>query len=72
MTDHDTYVYLSAALDQNACKATLVAALTSRVDELQQRGVALTAIVNQLQQIAAEPYQMNDDIIALVLDELTV
>lgn len=61
-------IYLSAALDQEACKATLLSALVSRVDGLRLRGVSDEQICTALYQLSLDPYQMNDDVIVDVME----
>ena len=70
MTDEAIQGYLSAALDQEACKKTLIAALESRVAQLQARGISDTRIIASLKHLSDEPFQMNDDVIEDVLESI--
>jgi hypothetical protein len=63
MSDNEIQVYLSMSLDQEACKATLLAALKSRVDALRDKGVPDSTIVTCLENLIEASYQMNDDVI---------
>lgn len=67
MTADEISGYLSAALDQEACKDTLRAALVSRVESLAQRGIEDSIIVRQLEELCEDPYQINDDVIREVI-----
>ena len=67
MTTDEISGYLSAALDQEACKDTLRAALVSRVESLEQRGITHTVILAGLEELCADPYQINDDVIEEVI-----
>lgn len=68
MTDHEAQGYLSAALDQEACKATLTAALKSRVSELEMRGFSGERILSCLYGLCDDPFQMHEDIIEDVIE----
>ena len=70
MTRDDMTLYLSAALDQEACKATLMAALWSRVDTLRDKHMADNQIIDLLQAIGDDPYQLNEDVIYEVIEEM--
>lgn len=70
MTRDDIKLYLSAALDQEACKATLMAALWSRVDVLRDKHLADNQIIDLLQSISADPYQLNEDVVYEVIEEM--
>lgn len=68
LSSNEHSIYLSAALDQEACKATLLSALVSRVDGLRSRGVTDEQICTALYQLSLDPYQMNDDVIVDVME----
>ncbi len=68
MSDDEVQVYLAAALDQEACKATLTAALESRVTALQRLDISNARILTGLQNLCDAPYQMNDDVIYDVIE----
>lgn len=70
MTTTDIQTYLSNALDQEACRDTLITALRSRVVELQTQGISQVTLFNYLQYLANDEYQINDDIIYAVMDML--
>jgi len=72
MSDSEIQVYLSAALDQEACKATLLAALSSRVDALRGLHIPDTTIIASLHNVADEPYQMNDDVIEDMIEQVMI
>ena len=63
MSDDEIKAYLAAALDQEACKATLRAALVSRVDSLRARGISAHTLIFNLQSMSEDLYQINDDVI---------
>ena len=63
-------VYLSDALDQEACKKTLIEALQSRVSCLQHLVVSDTIIIECLEDLCDDPYQINDDVIIYVIESL--
>ncbi|MGB1289086.1 MAG: hypothetical protein ACPG7F_21305 [Aggregatilineales bacterium] len=63
MADKNIQAYLSASLDRAACKPTLTAALHSRITALQHDGVSNLEIINCLEHLSEDPFQMNDDII---------
>ena len=70
MSSYEMRLYLADALDQEACKATLIAALESRVIKLQSMGVASQTIIDTLDDLCADPYQINDDVIVFVMESL--
>lgn len=72
MTENDMQVYLSAALDQVACKATLTGALESRVASLLGMGKSQAAVIHALECLCDDPYQMNDDVIEDVIEAMRV
>lgn len=72
MSDDEIQVYLSEALDQEACKATLLAALESRVSSLQDLGIINGKIINGLENLHDDPYQINDDVILIVIENLFI
>lgn len=72
MSTQHMETYLAAALDQEACKATLIAALTSRVVELRDRGIAVPTLITSLENLCDDPYQLHDDIIEHVIEWLLV
>lgn len=65
-------VYLADALDQEACKNTLFMALQSRVQELQLSGVHTKTIIDCLDDLCDDPYQMNDNVIQHVMETLII
>lgn len=71
MTDEKIQAYLSAALDQEACRDTLLPALHSRVMSLRQDGIADRIIINCLETLCEDPYQINDDVIQDVIHSLS-
>ncbi len=70
MSNDEIERYLSAALDQEACKATLLAALHSRVSALQQTGILPANILTALENLLDDPWQLNDDVIEMVIVEM--
>ena len=68
MTHDEIETYLADALDQEACKPTLVSALTSRVIALQNRGIPMIKIMIGLENICDDPDQINNDVIDNVLE----
>ncbi len=72
MTPNDLEIYLSEALDQEACKPTLTEALKSRVIALQQRGISNMTVLICLENLCDDDYQLNDDVIADVMDWLVI
>ncbi|MAU10038.1 MAG: hypothetical protein CL607_09475 [Anaerolineaceae bacterium] len=70
MTRNDMIRYLAAALDQEACKATLMAALWSRVDALRDKDIADRQIISSLNAISDDPYQLNEDVICDVIEDM--
>lgn len=68
MIDNEVQVYLSVALDQEACKATLLAALKSRVDALRGMDVPNRTIVACLENLIEAQYQINDDVIEEMIE----
>ena len=72
MSETEIQVYLSEALDQEACKATLIAALESRVCSLQDLGISNREIINSLENLCDDPYQINDDVIFVVIENLVI
>ena len=67
MSDNEIKTYLSAALDQEACKDTLRAALISRVKSLRTRGIAPQTLLCNLKSMCKDLYQINDDVIVEVM-----
>jgi len=72
MSDNEIQVYLSGALDQEACRETLLAALQSRVSTLQELCVSDTTLISCLECLYEDPYQINDDIIFEVIELITI
>jgi len=70
MTAAQIEAYLSAALDQEACKPTLTAALLSRVAALRAGGVAAITLPQCLENLCDEPGQLNCEIIEAAADWL--
>lgn len=70
MTAAQIEAYLSAALDQEACEPTLTAALLSRVTALRAGGSAAITLLQCLENLCAEPGQLNCDVIEAVADWL--
>ena len=68
MIDNEIQVYLSAALDQEACKATLLAALKSRVDALRRLDVPDQTILTCLENLIEVQYQINEDVIEEMIE----
>lgn len=62
--------YLSDALDQEACKKTLIEALESRVVRLQNHGLSDQIIIEYLEDLCDDPYQINDDVIIHVIESI--
>jgi hypothetical protein len=67
-TANDMQIYLSAALDQEACRETLCNALISRVVVLRQNGIEADTVIQVLHALCHDPYQINDDVILNVID----
>ncbi|GAB5426414.1 MAG: hypothetical protein Crog4KO_35610 [Crocinitomicaceae bacterium] len=63
-------IYLSDALDQVACKKTLMEALQSRVSRLQNLGTSDRVIIERLEDLCDDPYQINDDVIIHVIESI--
>jgi len=72
MLNDDIELYLSQALDQEACKKTLTGALQSRVIALQQAQVPNNRIINCLENLGEELYQLNGDVILDVIEWMLV
>lgn len=72
MLNDDVQLYLSQALDQEACKKTLTGALQSRVIALQQAQVSNKRIIDCLENLSAETYQLNGDVIFDVIEWILV
>lgn len=72
MTPEQIEAYLSAALDQEACKPTLIEALTSRVIALQSSGVAGITLIQCMENLCEEPDQLNQDVIEAVMEWVLV
>ena len=68
MKEQEITLYLNAALDQEACKATLRAALLSRVESLFQQGIAQALICDSLEILCDDEFQLNDDVIFEVME----
>jgi len=68
----DIQIYLSEALDQEACKPTLTQALLSRVTELQNLNISNTRIINSLEDMCEDPYQINVDVIEDVVESIII
>lgn len=68
MSNTQIEVYLSAALDQEACRNTLIEALTSRVCALHDKGVAVLTIIECLENLCVQPGQLHGDVIEDVMD----
>lgn len=67
MTPHEISAYLSAALDQEACRETLKAALVSRVVSLRARGIPDFTVCQCLENLCHDAYQLNADTIIEVV-----
>ena len=72
MPNNEISTYLSDALDQEACKKTLTEALITRVITLQKQGLSNTQIINHLDSLYDNPYQIHDDIIDFVIESLLI
>ena len=72
MQNDDVQVYLSDALDQEACKPTLTEALLSRVIALQDLDILNITIIACLENLCDDPYQLNDDVIELTSFEYKI
>ena len=72
MHNQEIQVYLSDALDQEACKKTLTEALQSRVTTLQQQQVSDTVIIDALENLSEDAYQLNDDVILDVIEWILI
>jgi hypothetical protein len=72
MQNDDIQVYLSDALDQEACKPTLTEALTSRVIALQKRDISNIMIIACLENLCDDPYQLNSDVIEDVIEWILI
>ena len=72
MSQAKIQIYLSDALDQEACRATLLAALQSRVASLQHSGIPDAIIMDCLECLHDEPYQMNNDVILEVMELILI
>ena len=70
LSDAEITTYLSGALDQVACKDTLRGALLSRVDSLASQGISSRIICRNLVHMCEDPYQINDDVIREIVDQL--
>lgn len=70
MTHAKIRIYFSDALDQEACKKTLIEALESRVTRLQNRGISDETIIECLEDLCEDPYQINDDVIVHVIESI--
>lgn len=68
MNEQEITIYLNAALDQEACKATLTAALVSRVESLFQQGIPQSQICESLEILCEDEFQLNDDVIFEVIE----
>lgn len=68
MSTAEIEAYLSAALDQEACKDTLTAALVSRVSALCERGIAVITLIVCLENLCDDPGQINEDVIENVIE----
>ena len=72
MSDIQIEIYLSEALDQEACKDPLIAALISRIIALLNQGITITQLVKCLNHLCEDRYQMNDDVIQYVMELLLI
>lgn len=72
MSNEQLEVYLSAALDQEACKDTLTAALISRAAALCDSGIAVTTLIACLENLCDDPGQINEDVIEDVIEWMLV
>ena len=72
MSETQIISYLSMALDQEACKNTLVSALTSRIIALGKENITTPQIINCLDSMCEDIYQINDDVIEYVMELLLV
>ena len=72
MTMNDIKAYLADALDQEACRATLIAALWSRVDQLRSQNVTDKKIITSLQAMGDDPFQLNVDVIDEVIESIVI
>ena len=72
MSEFQIETYLSGALDQEACKNTLIDALISRVITLYEQGITTPQLIKCLNHMCKDDYQINDDVIAHVMELLLV
>ncbi len=72
MLKADIQIYLAEALDQEACKPTLTQALLSRVTELKALNIDHTTIINCLDDLCEDPYQINVDVIEDVIESIVI
>lgn len=72
MPNDDIQQYLSDALDQEACKKTLTESLQSRVIELQNKQVSNATIIECLENLSEDTYQLNDDVITDVIEWILI
>lgn len=70
MQHHEIQIYLSDALDQEACKLTLTQALLSRVTALQDLNIVNTTIITCLENLCDDPHQLNVDVIEDVIESI--
>lgn len=72
MQNDNIQVYLSDALDQEACKPTLTEALMSRVIALQDLNIPNSTIITHLENLCDDPYQLNADVIEDVIESILI
>lgn len=72
MLTSEIQLYLSDALDQEACKKTLTEALQSRVRALQAMDIPDATIITCLEDLAEDTYQLNDDVILDVIEWILI
>jgi len=70
MQHKEIQIYLSDALDQEACKPTLTQALLSRVTALQDLNISNETIITCLEDLCDDPHQLNIDVIEDVIESI--
>lgn len=69
MSDEEIRAYFAPALDPVACKATLHAALISRVDALLARGISKQKLLYILSEMYTDIYLVEDETVLEVLEQ---
>ena len=72
MKNDEIQIYLSDALDQEACKPTLTQALLSRVRALQDLHIPNSIIITCLEDLCDDPHQLNVDVIEDVIESIYI